>query len=65
MEKVQATLAGLIERINMQEIALKGLEVDVSTMRGEIQMLGQVDEANCKATMQKVTHLQHKRESML
>ena len=49
----------------MQGIALKDLEIDVGTMREELQKLGQVDDADRKAAIQSVTHLQHKVESTL
>ena len=55
----------LTERVNLQDEALKNLEVDVETLCGEIKMLGQVDEMDKKAATQKVTHLQHKIESTL
>ena len=44
---------------------LKDLEIDVGTMYEELQKLSQVDDANRKATVQSVTHLQHKIESAL
>ena len=65
MEKVQVALAGLTKRVNLQEIALENLKVDVGTLHGETQTLGQVDEVDRKAATQKVTHLQHKIESTL
>ena len=49
----------------MQGTALKDLEIDVGTMREELKILGQVDDANRKAAKQSVTHLQHKVESAL
>ena len=65
IESIQETLAGLTETINMQGTVLKDLEVDVGTMREELQTLAQVDDANRKAATQSVTHLRHKIESAL
>ena len=44
---------------------LKNLEVDVGAMQEELQKLGQVDDADWKAAIQSMTHLQHKIESAL
>ena len=65
LESIQETLAGLTEMVNKQGIALKDLEIDVGTMREELKILGQVDDADRKAAKQSVTHLQHKVESAL
>ena len=46
VESIQETLAGLTETVNMQGTALKDLEIDVGTMREELKILGQVDEAD-------------------
>ena len=65
LESIQETLAKLTETVNMQGTALKDLEIDVGTMREELKILGQVDDADWKAAKQDVTHLQHKIESAL
>ena len=65
LEGIQETLAGLTDIVNMQGIALKDLEIDVDTMREELKISGQVDDADRKAAKQSVTHLQHKIESAL
>ena len=44
---------------------MKDLEIDVGTMREELKILGQVDDADRKAAKQSVTHLQHKVASAL
>ena len=49
LEGIQETLAGLTKTVNMQEIALKDLEIDVGTMHEVLKILGQVDDANRKA----------------
>ena len=49
----------------MQATALKDLEINVGTMREDLKILGQVDDADRKAAKQSVTHLQHKVESTL
>ena len=58
-------MAGLTEIVNRQAAALHDLEIDVGTMREELQKLGQVDDADRKAARQSVTHLQHKVESAM
>ena len=65
IEKVQVAMQHLTERVNLQDEALKKLEVDVENLCGEIRTLGQVDETDRKAATQKGTHLQHKIESAL
>ena len=52
MEKVQVALARLTERVNLQDVALQNLEVNVGIVRGKVQTLGQVDDADRKATTQ-------------
>ena len=65
IEGIQETLAKLAKTVNMQGIALKDLKIDVGTMREELKILGQVDDADWKAAKQSVTHLQHKVDSAL
>ena len=65
LEGIQEAQAKLTETVNMQGAALKDLEIDVGTMREELQKLGQVDDADRKAAKQSVTHLQHKVESAM
>ena len=65
IEKVQVAMQHLTERVNLQDEALKNLEIDVENLSGEIRTLGQVDEIDKKVATQKVTHLQHKIESAL
>ena len=46
IENIQETLAELRGKVNMQEAALKNLELDVASMREEIRRLEQVDDAD-------------------
>ena len=45
------------KKVNMQEVALKNLELDLGSMHEEIRWLDQVDKADRASAMQKVTHL--------
>ena len=46
VERIQETLTGLKEKVNMQEVELKDLELDVGSMLEKIRRLDQVDGAN-------------------
>ena len=65
LEGIQGTLAKLTDSVHMQGTTLKDLEIDVGTMREELKILGQVNDADRKAAKQSVTHLQHKVEPAL
>ena len=46
MERIQETLAGLKEKVIVEDFALKDLELDVGSMREKIRQLDQVDDAD-------------------
>ena len=46
MEQIQETLARLREKVSVQDVTLKDLELDVGSMREEIRQLDQVDDAD-------------------
>ena len=46
MERIQKTLAGLKENVNVQKAMLKDLELDVGSMHEEIRRLDQGDDSD-------------------
>ena len=46
VESIQVILAQLRVKLNMQDVALKNLELDVGSIQEEIRRLDQVDDAD-------------------
>ena len=65
MESIQEALAELRGKVNIQDAALKNLELDLGSMGEHIRRLDQVDDANQASATQKLTQLQHRVESAL
>ena len=57
VESIQKTLTEPRGKVNIQDAALKNLELDLGFMREDIWRLDQVDDTDRASAMQNLTHL--------